>query len=180
MLRLERYGRPDVIRGALCSSMRTCSCSWPPPSARPPSAGAARPPRAARGAPRHAHRVTREPVARRHIVGAVVFGIGWGVADACPGPIAARSDRASAGPCSPSPARSPRLLFMRRSLPETEHRRSSPSSRRKRGRPGAPRRQSRRPRLSVTAWVNDQPAVQLFLRQSSEVRELAGDGVGAA
>jgi uncharacterized membrane protein YedE/YeeE len=25
---------------------------------------------------------------RRHIVGSVVFGVGWGVADACPGPIA--------------------------------------------------------------------------------------------
>jgi uncharacterized membrane protein YedE/YeeE len=25
---------------------------------------------------------------RRHIVGSVIFGIGWGVADACPGPIA--------------------------------------------------------------------------------------------
>jgi uncharacterized membrane protein YedE/YeeE len=25
---------------------------------------------------------------RRHIVGSVVFGLGWGVADACPGPIA--------------------------------------------------------------------------------------------
>jgi uncharacterized protein len=25
---------------------------------------------------------------RRHVVGALLFGIGWGVADACPGPIA--------------------------------------------------------------------------------------------
>ena len=29
-----------------------------------------------------------EPVARRHIVGSVIFGLGWGIADACPGPIA--------------------------------------------------------------------------------------------
>ncbi len=29
-----------------------------------------------------------QPPARRHIVGSVVFGIGWGIADACPGPIA--------------------------------------------------------------------------------------------
>ena len=29
-----------------------------------------------------------EPPARRHIVGSVLFGIGWAVADACPGPIA--------------------------------------------------------------------------------------------
>jgi uncharacterized membrane protein YedE/YeeE len=31
--------------------------------------------------------ITREQPARRHVVGAVLFGIGWGVADACPGPI---------------------------------------------------------------------------------------------
>jgi uncharacterized protein len=31
---------------------------------------------------------TREGPQRRHIVGSLVFGIGWGVADACPGPIA--------------------------------------------------------------------------------------------
>jgi hypothetical protein len=29
-----------------------------------------------------------QPPARRHIVGSVVFGIGWGISDACPGPIA--------------------------------------------------------------------------------------------
>jgi uncharacterized protein len=28
------------------------------------------------------------PVARNHVVGSVVFGLGWGIADACPGPIA--------------------------------------------------------------------------------------------
>ena len=28
------------------------------------------------------------PLQRRHITGSVIFGIGWGVADACPGPIA--------------------------------------------------------------------------------------------
>ena len=35
-------------------------------------------------------RVGWEPVKpeRRHIVGSVLFGIGWGVADVCPGPIA--------------------------------------------------------------------------------------------
>jgi hypothetical protein len=31
---------------------------------------------------------TNETPARRHIVGSIMFGIGWGVADACPGPIA--------------------------------------------------------------------------------------------
>jgi uncharacterized membrane protein YedE/YeeE len=29
-----------------------------------------------------------EPPERRHVVGAALFGIGWGVADACPAPIA--------------------------------------------------------------------------------------------
>jgi uncharacterized membrane protein YedE/YeeE len=32
----------------------------------------------------------RERPERRHIAGSVLFGIGWGVADACPGPIAAQ------------------------------------------------------------------------------------------
>lgn len=38
---------------------------------------------------------TREPVGRtperpapRHVVGSLLFGVGWGIADACPGPIA--------------------------------------------------------------------------------------------
>jgi uncharacterized membrane protein YedE/YeeE len=30
----------------------------------------------------------RDRIERRHIVGSLVFGLGWGVADACPGPIA--------------------------------------------------------------------------------------------
>lgn len=30
----------------------------------------------------------RERIGRRHIVGSVIFGVGWGIADACPGPIA--------------------------------------------------------------------------------------------
>jgi uncharacterized protein len=29
-----------------------------------------------------------QKVERRHIVGSLVFGLGWGIADACPGPIA--------------------------------------------------------------------------------------------
>jgi uncharacterized membrane protein YedE/YeeE len=32
----------------------------------------------------------REPVQRRHIVGSLLFGTGWAVADACPAPIAAQ------------------------------------------------------------------------------------------
>lgn len=30
----------------------------------------------------------RDRIERRHIVGSLVFGLGWGIADACPGPIA--------------------------------------------------------------------------------------------
>lgn len=33
---------------------------------------------------------TAERPRRRHVVGSVLFGLGWGVADACPGPIAAQ------------------------------------------------------------------------------------------
>ena len=29
-----------------------------------------------------------QKVERRHVVGSLVFGLGWGIADACPGPIA--------------------------------------------------------------------------------------------
>ncbi len=29
-----------------------------------------------------------QPPQRRHIVGSIIFGLGWGVADACPGPVA--------------------------------------------------------------------------------------------
>ena len=32
----------------------------------------------------------REPVGRHHVVGSLLFGIGWAVADACPAPIAAQ------------------------------------------------------------------------------------------
>jgi uncharacterized membrane protein YedE/YeeE len=32
----------------------------------------------------------RDPVGRHHIVGSLLFGIGWAVADACPAPIAAQ------------------------------------------------------------------------------------------
>jgi uncharacterized membrane protein YedE/YeeE len=31
---------------------------------------------------------TRQRPERRHVVGSLVFGVGWGISDACPGPIA--------------------------------------------------------------------------------------------
>jgi uncharacterized protein len=31
---------------------------------------------------------TREAPRRQHVVGSLIFGVGWGVADTCPGPIA--------------------------------------------------------------------------------------------
>jgi uncharacterized protein len=33
---------------------------------------------------------TPERPGRRHVVGSLIFGVGWGVADACPGPILAQ------------------------------------------------------------------------------------------
>lgn len=30
----------------------------------------------------------RDRIERRHIVGSLIFGLGWGISDACPGPIA--------------------------------------------------------------------------------------------
>ena len=41
--------------------------------------------------------VTREPLSwtatrpeRRHVVGSAIFGVGWGIANTCPGPVAAQ------------------------------------------------------------------------------------------
>lgn len=35
-------------------------------------------------------KVPRERPARRHVVGSVIFGVGWAVSDACPGPVASQ------------------------------------------------------------------------------------------
>ncbi len=62
-----------------------------------------------------------EAPARRHVVGSVLFGLGWGISNACPGPIATQVGRgvpwavftlvgALAGV----------YLFLRRAHPETE------------------------------------------------------------
>jgi uncharacterized membrane protein YedE/YeeE len=37
---------------------------------------------------RNVRSLTRQRPERRHVVGSVIFGVGWAVADACPGPIA--------------------------------------------------------------------------------------------
>jgi hypothetical protein len=51
------------------------------------SAAAARPPRLLTG-----ERIdwSATPPSRNHIVGSVLFGIGWGISEACPGPTAAQ------------------------------------------------------------------------------------------
>ena len=33
---------------------------------------------------------TPAPLERRHVVGSAIFGVGWGVANTCPGPVAAQ------------------------------------------------------------------------------------------
>jgi uncharacterized membrane protein YedE/YeeE len=37
---------------------------------------------------------SRQRPQRRHLVGALIFGLGWGIADACPGPIATQIGQA--------------------------------------------------------------------------------------
>src|SRR4029079_11546397 len=37
---------------------------------------------------RHVRTLSRRRPERRHIVGSLIFGVGWAIADACPGPIA--------------------------------------------------------------------------------------------
>jgi hypothetical protein len=47
---------------------------------------------------------TRDAPRRHHVVGSVIFGVGWAVADACPARSPRRSVRACCGACSRSPA----------------------------------------------------------------------------
>jgi len=64
---------------------------------------------------------TREHVERRHIVGSLLFGLGWGISDACPGPIATQIGQGIAWAL---PTITGVLigvhLFLRGSEPETE------------------------------------------------------------
>ncbi len=68
-------------------------------------------------------RWTPERPARRHIVGAAVFGLGWGIADACPGPIAAQVGQGIAWGCSRSRGSSSASIS---SCAETGRRQSRP------------------------------------------------------
>lgn len=62
-----------------------------------------------------------ERPARRHIVGALVFGLGWGVADACPGPIATQAGQGIAwGLFTLVGVVIGVYLYLRRDQPETE------------------------------------------------------------
>jgi uncharacterized membrane protein YedE/YeeE len=64
---------------------------------------------------------TNEPPARRHIVGALIFGLGWGVADACPGPVATQLGQGIAwGLWTLAGVVIGVILFLRSRQPETE------------------------------------------------------------
>jgi uncharacterized membrane protein YedE/YeeE len=64
---------------------------------------------------------TAESPARRHIVGSALFGLGWGIADACPGPIAAQVGQGIAWGLPTFVGLVIGVyLFVRRDQPETE------------------------------------------------------------
>jgi len=64
---------------------------------------------------------SEQPIRRRHITGSVLFGIGWGVADACPGPIATQVGQGIVwGLWTLSGVLLGVYLFLRREEPETE------------------------------------------------------------
>jgi uncharacterized protein len=63
----------------------------------------------------------QDPPARRHIVGSLIFGLGWGIADACPGPIATQVGQGIAwGLWTMAGVIVGVVIFLRRQLPETE------------------------------------------------------------
>lgn len=58
---------------------------------------------------------------RRHIVGSLVFGVGWGICDACPGPIATQVGQGIAWALfTLTGVVIGVYLFLRREIPETE------------------------------------------------------------
>jgi uncharacterized membrane protein YedE/YeeE len=63
----------------------------------------------------------RERIERRHIVGSVIFGVGWGLADACPGPIATQVGQGIAwGAITLAGVTVGVYAFLRQERPETE------------------------------------------------------------
>jgi uncharacterized protein len=82
-------------------------------------------------------RITCEPEAptRRHLAGAAIFGLGWGIADACPGPVAAQVGQGIGwGLATFAGVIIGVYLFVRREEPETEPATDVPTARRARGR----------------------------------------------
>jgi uncharacterized membrane protein YedE/YeeE len=76
--------------------------------------------------------ITCEPErpARRHLVGAAVFGLGWGIADACPGPIATQVGQGIAWSLFTFAGVVIGVyLFLRREQPETEPATDAPLAR---------------------------------------------------
>jgi uncharacterized protein len=64
---------------------------------------------------------TRDSPARRHIIGSLLFGIGWGIADACPGPIATQIGQGIGWAVFTLVGTVAGVyLFLRQSRPETE------------------------------------------------------------
>jgi uncharacterized protein len=79
--------------------------------------------------------ITCEPErpARRHLTGAAIFGLGWGIADACPGPIAVQVGQGIAwGLATFTGVVIGVYLFVRREEPETEPATDVPTARRAR------------------------------------------------
>ena len=71
-----------------------------------------------------------EPPTRRHLAGAAIFGLGWGIADACPGPIAAQVGQGIGwGLATFAGVIIGVYLFLRREEPETEPATDVPVSR---------------------------------------------------
>lgn len=64
---------------------------------------------------------TQEKPQRRHVVGSLIFGIGWGVAGACPGPIATQIGQGVPWAIfTMTGALGGVYLYLRREQPETE------------------------------------------------------------
>jgi uncharacterized membrane protein YedE/YeeE len=82
--------------------------------------------------------ITCEPErpARRHLAGAAIFGLGWGIADACPGPIANQVGQGIGwGLFTFAGVVIGVYLFLRRDQPETEPATDAPVTRETRLRP---------------------------------------------